>query len=141
MPIRTEAVVFTAPLQTYGAHPKTILENPAAPMIKSIPSVWDETIVLDVSAIGELAAFARRSGETWFVGLVNGPEPRNAELPLSFLGEGEYRTSLVLDHENDPAAVEIKEMSLERGQTLPVQLSAGGGAVARFSPMHSKSER
>src|SRR5260221_9464341 len=54
------AVVFTSPLMIYGAHPKNILENPAVDIIKSIPSVWDETRVLSMSEIGELAAFARR---------------------------------------------------------------------------------
>jgi alpha-glucosidase len=127
------AVVFTAPLQTYGAHPKSILENPAAPLIKSIPSVWDATIVLNVSEIGELAAFARRSGKSWFVGLVNGPSAKTVELPLSFLGEGEYRTSLVLDRQDDSAAVEIKTAKSQRGDVLKVELSAGGGAVARFT--------
>jgi alpha-glucosidase len=37
--------------------------------------VWDETIVLPQSDIGELAAFARRSGRNWFVGVLNGPRP------------------------------------------------------------------
>jgi alpha-glucosidase len=128
------AVVFTAPLQTYGAHPKSILENPAAPIIKSIPSVWDETIVLDVSEIGELAAFARRRGKTWFAGLVNGPTERSVELPLSFLGEGTYRTSLVLDHKGDPAAVDIRDSQSRRGEILKFAISSGGGAVARFTP-------
>jgi alpha-glucosidase len=128
------AVVFTAPLQTYGAHPKSLLENPAAPLIKSIPSVWDETIVLGLSEIGELAAFARRSGKTWFVGLVNGPAAKSVELPLVFLGEGTYKTALVLDHKEDSAAVQLMETQLRRGESLKVELSAGGGAVARFTP-------
>ncbi|MEX2140694.1 MAG: glycoside hydrolase family 97 catalytic domain-containing protein [Pirellulales bacterium] len=128
------AVVFNAPLQTYGAHPKSILENPAAPMLKSIPSVWDETIVLDVSEIGELAAFARRSGKTWFVGVVNGPATGIVELPLSFLGAGVYQTSLVLDRHGDSAALDIKETKSQRRDVLKLELNSGGGAVARFIP-------
>jgi alpha-glucosidase len=89
--------------------------------------------VLNVSEIGELAAFARRSGKSWFVGLVNGPSAKTVELPLSFLGEGEYRTSLVLDRQDDSAAVEIKTAKSQRGDVLKVELSAGGGAVARFT--------
>src|SRR5436305_5626034 len=54
------AIVFTSPLMIYGAHPKHILENPAADLIKRIPSTWDETRVLAPSEIGELAVFARR---------------------------------------------------------------------------------
>ena len=49
-----------------------VLDNPAAGLIKTIPSVWDETIVLPSSEIGEVAAFARRRGEVWFVGIMNG---------------------------------------------------------------------
>jgi len=56
----------------YAAHPKHILENPAPELIKTIPTVWDETIVLRPSEIGEVAAFARRSGDVWFVGIMNG---------------------------------------------------------------------
>jgi alpha-glucosidase len=131
------AAVFTEPLLTYGAHPKTILENPCAPMIKSIPAVWDETIVLDVSEIGEIAAFARRSGETWFLAIVNGPAGRTIQAPLSFLGDGEYRASLVLDVKDNPAAVEIKETAARRGDTMTIQLTDGGGAIARFTPQAS----
>lgn len=62
------AAVFTAPLLTFAAHPRNILDNPCLPMIKSVPATWDETIVLPVSEIGEVAAFARRNGNTWFFG-------------------------------------------------------------------------
>jgi alpha-glucosidase len=37
--------------------------------MKDIPAVWDETIVLPGSEIGELAAYARRKGNNWFVAL------------------------------------------------------------------------
>jgi len=40
-------------------------------LIKSLPSDWDETIVLPPSEIGEVAAFARRSGEAWFIAILN----------------------------------------------------------------------
>src|ERR1041384_1146294 len=56
------AIVFTSPLMIYGAHPQHILDNPACELIKTIPAVWDETVVLPPSEIGELVAFARRKG-------------------------------------------------------------------------------
>src|SRR5262249_34944522 len=40
------AAVFTSPLLVYGAHPQSLLDNPAVDIIKSLPSVWAETIVL-----------------------------------------------------------------------------------------------
>jgi len=79
------AIVFTSPLMIYGAHPQHILENPAHDLIKAIPAVWDDTIVLPESEIGELAGFARRSGDTWFVGIMNGLTGRTIRVPLNFL--------------------------------------------------------
>jgi alpha-glucosidase len=51
------AAILTSPVLIYAAHPKNILANPAAELIKSIPSVWDETIALPPCEIGEVAAF------------------------------------------------------------------------------------
>ena len=46
--------VFASPLLTIAANPESILASPAVDVIKSIPSTWDETIVLPGSEIGEL---------------------------------------------------------------------------------------
>jgi len=53
-------------------HPEIILRHPAVEVIKKIPSVWDETIVLPCSAIGEISAFAKRNGDRWFLSIMNG---------------------------------------------------------------------
>jgi alpha-glucosidase len=127
------AAVFTAPLLTYGAHPQSMLDNPAAAMLKSIPAVWDETAVLPASSIGEVAAFARRRGDTWVLAVVNGPVGRTLQVPLTFLGDGEYRTLVVRDREHDAAAVQVEEGTARRGETVAITLSDGGGYIARFS--------
>src|SRR6185436_10045375 len=64
--------ILSAPLLTYAANPYAILTNPCVDMIKSIPAVWDETNVLPGSEIGEVAIFARRTGTTWFLAVMNG---------------------------------------------------------------------
>ncbi|MBM4020402.1 MAG: glycoside hydrolase family 97 protein [Planctomycetes bacterium] len=127
------AAVFTAPLLTYGAHPQTILDNPCAPMIKSIPAAWDETVVLPFSEIGEVAAFARRRGDAWFLAIVNGPAARTVKMPLSFLGAGDYRAMLVRDAKDEAAAVTIENATLKRSDWLNIELRDGGGFIARFS--------
>jgi len=116
----------------YGAHPQHILENPAAELIKSIPSVWDETIVLPQSEIGELAVFARRTGDRWFVGIMNGLTGRTIHVSLGFLRGGKYRAMLVRDQENEPAAVTIENQSVSHRDSLMIKMRAGGGFVARF---------
>jgi alpha-glucosidase len=126
-------VIFTTPLLTYAASPSNILANPCCDMIKSIPSVWDETIVLPPSEIGEIAVFARRTGKTWFLAIMNGTAARKIKIPLSFLGKGEYRASLVRDNQDGTAAPIGLSTSLRRSNSLTVDLLQGGGFVARFS--------
>jgi alpha-glucosidase len=126
------AAIFDEPLLTYGAHPTNLLANPAVEMIKSIPGVWDETIVLPISEIGELAAFARRRGDAWFVAALNGPDAKTIKVPLSFLGTGEYRALVVRDRKGEPAAVEIENAKAQPNDSLTIELSGGGGFIARF---------
>jgi alpha-glucosidase len=95
--------------------------------------VWDEAKVLPPSAVGELAAFARRSGDRWFVGVLNGPTARSLDLRLGFLGKGTYRAQLVLDKGQEGASVALEEREAGRDDTLTLSLRAGGGFVARFS--------
>jgi len=126
------AIVFTSPLMIYGAHPQHILENPAAELIKTIPSVWDETIVLPVSEIGELAAFARRKNDVWFVGIMNALTGKTIRVPLNFLASRRYHATLVRDQMDEPAALKIEKITVGRRDTLTIRMRAGGGFVARF---------
>jgi alpha-glucosidase len=128
------AAVFNEPLLTYGAHPRSLLEHSAVDMIKSIPSVWDETIALPACEIGELAAFARRHGNEWFLAVLNGSADRTIDLPLSFLGEGEYQALLVGDEERDATAVKIENRRHGREDSIELEIAPGGGFIARFRP-------
>ena len=128
------AAMFAAPLLTYAAHPQNILNSPAVEVIRSIPSVWDETIVLPVSEIGEIAAFARRRGDTWFLAIMNGPGARAADIPLTFLGTGAYQAMEVRDS-GDTVVVEKPAAGAPAGagRTVHIGLGPGGGYLARFS--------
>ncbi len=127
------AAVMTSPLLVYAAHPRNLLENPASEMIKSIPSVWDETVVLPISEIGERAAFARRKGDQWFLAIIHGPTAARIRVPTSFLKPGNYRALLVRDREGDPAAVTIEETTISSEDTIGIELRAGGGFIGRFT--------
>jgi alpha-glucosidase len=126
------AAIFSAPLLTYSASPAHLLENPAVDMIKSIPSVWDETIVLPGSAIGEAAVYARRSGSTWFLAVMNGAAPKLLDIPLNFLGEGTYSASEVRDSEENPASVALGKGNYDKNGSIRLSLGEGGGFIAKF---------
>jgi alpha-glucosidase len=127
------AAILTSPLLVYGGHPASFLSNPAADMIKSIPSVWNETRVLPPSAIGELALFARRRGDRWFVAAMNGPAARTVKVDPAFLGSGTYRALVVRDNLENPAAVEVDTREARRGQPLEIAMRAGGGFIVRLT--------
>jgi alpha-glucosidase len=125
-------VIFAAPVITYAATPAHILENPCVEMIKSIPSVWDETIVLPPSEIGELAVYAQRKGTTWFLSVINGLQPKIIKIPLAFLGEGSYNTLVLNDNPENPADAIIKKGSAAKNDVVEINLDAGGGYLTRF---------
>ena len=125
--------IFSAPLLTVAANPQSILDNPAVDIIKSIPPVWDQTIVLPESAIGELAIFARRSGRTWFLAVMCGPQAKTIQVPLSFLSDGQYKASLVRENKERADAVALDDMSVKSSDTLTIEMTSGGGFVGRFS--------
>ena len=128
------AAIFTSPLLVYGANPKSLLENPAVDLIKSLPSTWDETIVLPGSAIGEVAAFARRKGDAWFIAVLNGLESRTLRVDLKFLAPGSYSSMLVRDDPDNAAAERIERPALTRLGSLTINLRAGGGFIGRLTP-------
>ena len=152
------AVLFDSPVQVYAEHPRTMLHSPivspASEMMKSIPTTWDETVVLPGSKIGDLAALARRSGKTWFVGIINGGNERSYDLSFEFLGDGVHRGEIVQDDLKDSRArvadigvntkADLKQWTtVVRMQTARVKgilasdrrtisLAGGGGAVIRL---------
>jgi len=94
--------------------------------------VWDETIVLPQSEIGELAGFARRSGRVWFVGIMNGLTGKTIRVPLKFLGMDGYVADIVRDQMDDPAAVKIEHIFVGSSESLRIRMRAGGGFVGTF---------
>ena len=126
-------VVFTAPLLAYAAHPQKLLTSPAADVIRQIPPVWDETRVLPPSEIGELAVFARRLEEKWFLAVLNGTEARQLNVPLAFLGSGKYTAALVRDGAKPEEMRIEKDVPLSAKDAVTIDLPAGGGFVAVFT--------
>lgn len=127
------AAIYSAPVITYAASPSNILSNPCAEIIKSIPAVWDETKVLTPSEIGELAVFVQRKGSTWFLSIINGLDERILEIPLLFLGNGEYKTYSLSDSPMDPASAIVSEGTASSNNVLKIRLTPGGGYITRFT--------
>ena len=123
---------FTSPFMCLGADPEVLLRSEVKAMVKQIPVLWDETLILPQSKIGELALMARRSGNTWFLVALNGGSAKTLTLNPSFLGTGNYYGDLLQDDETDAAKAWIKASSFNKGSHITLTLSAGGGFIGRF---------
>ncbi|MFQ7502659.1 MAG: glycoside hydrolase family 97 C-terminal domain-containing protein [Alistipes finegoldii] len=75
------ALLLDSPLLTIAENPFVLSGDeryrPALDIIRRLPTVWDETVVLPQSEIGRLAVIARRKGGTWYIAGVNTAPPRD----------------------------------------------------------------
>ncbi|MEP6675453.1 MAG: glycoside hydrolase family 97 catalytic domain-containing protein [Ferruginibacter sp.] len=125
-------IVFTSPFLCVGVDPQSILDNPCKEMIQSIPTTWDETIVLPQSKIGELVLFARRKGTTWFIAAMNGiNETKIISVDLSFL-IGKYMLSSIKDDNNKQANALLEKTKVSGNSKITIVLNAAGGYAGRF---------
>jgi alpha-glucosidase len=129
-----QAVVFTSPFLCYADHPTNYLSNPALDMLKAIPAVWDETIVLPGSEIGKCVAFARRNGKQWFIGVINGGEATTLDIPLNFLGRGKFQMTQLGDAPDRGDAWQREDKVVLRKDQFKLSLRPSGGCVAKLDP-------
>ena len=124
-----EYVVFDAPLTMLCDSPSNYLQEPeCTDFIAKIPTVWDETIALD-GKIGEYVVMARRKGDTWYIGALNGWEARDIEitLPVALKGgiafqDGANAHRAARDYKR------VTGIDLSSGK-VKVHLAPGGGYV------------
>ena len=133
-----EYVVFESPLNMLCDSPSNYLQEvECTRFIASVPTVWDETVALD-GRIGEYAAIARRKGDTWYVGVLNGWTARDMELDLEFLTSGSWTMEAFRDGINaDRAARDYKreETPAPADGKIRIHMAPGGGWTAVFCPV------
>src|SRR5688572_9535282 len=96
--------------------------------IKKVPTIWDETRVLDAS-VGEFIVIARKKNDDWYIGAITNSSARELSIPLSFLGAGTYQATTQTDSPNDPNALVESVQQINKDSKLNVRLAAGGGMV------------
>lgn len=133
--------LFTSELTNFSFSPEQIdsLET-AAPLavdyLRALPAVWDETLVLDPTEIGQLAIMARRTGDTWFVVGINGttsPMDLN-NINLSYLGDGHFG-AIILTDDTQFSISSQNVFVLDSSYDFDVSMLSGGGFVAVFTPV------
>jgi alpha-glucosidase len=122
-------VLFESAFQMLCDYPGAYRGQPEFAFLKAVPVVWDEARGLG-GRPGEWAAVARRNGSTWWIGAIAGREEREVELPLDFLGEGNWSADFYADVSGQPAKTERGTTRVTRAAKLKVKLAAAGGYAA-----------
>lgn len=138
-------VVFYSPLQFLFWYDDPQLRDGLWPESESlgelqfwrdIPTVWDESIAID-GIPGKYIVQARQSDEEWFVGVMNGTEARNVNIPTDYLPKGKYEVTIYTD---DPALytkskVKSEKIKMKSGKVITLQLQSSGGAALHIKPI------
>src|SRR5882762_9689218 len=130
-------VVYESPLQMLADSPSNYLREPEMmEFLKPVPSEWDDSKALD-GKIAEYVVVARRSGQDWYVGAMTNWTPRELELDLSFLPDGNFSMEAYQDGVNaDRYGSDYKQVKGQVNKTtkLKLKLAPGGGWAARIHP-------
>jgi alpha-glucosidase len=131
-------VVYLSPLQMLCDAPPHYDRDPQTmEFLAAVPAAWEESRPL-AGKIGEYAAIARRQGTRWFLGAMTNEQPRDLELTLDFLGDGEYELAIWQDGPKaaDKATdFEQKKIRVKRGAPLAIRLAPAGGWAAIAVPV------
>jgi alpha-glucosidase len=129
-------IIFECPIPMVADSPQHYRGQPAFQFIKDVPTVWDETHVLN-GAPGESITMVRRHGDDWYLGSMTNWEARTVQVPLRFLTPGRYTARIyedAPDSATDPRDVTIREESVTAATTMTLHLAPGGGTAIQFVP-------
>jgi alpha-glucosidase len=131
-------VVYFSPLQMVSDYPEAYSAAlDEFDFIKGVPTVWDDTLVLD-GLPGEYITMARRRGDTWYLGVMTNESPRGRQLALKFLEPGAEYVAEVFSDASDanknPEHVLVTETNVTRDTVLAANMAEGGGCAIRIRP-------
>ncbi|MCX4334370.1 MAG: glycoside hydrolase family 97 protein [Bacteroidales bacterium] len=132
-------VLFESGLQMLSDSPTMYYSNPeCTEFISDVPVVWDETRALQCKA-GRYAVVAKRSGDRWYIGAVNGTDDNmEVEVSLDFLEKG--KTYDMVYFKDGPNAFR-QAMDYRRGMdkvtsgsAVKINMARNGGWTAVMEP-------
>jgi len=133
------SVVFYSPWQFlfWYDRPSYFQGEPEIEFFDHLPTVWDETNVIH-GKIGEYVTIARKSGDEWYVGSMNGINRRKLKIPLTFLEKGKQFAAHIYS-DADPGDgtrthVQINRYLVDSSVLLNADMPPSGGQAIRIVP-------
>ena len=126
-------VCYESPLQMLCDAPSNYYKEPECmEFLSAVPTVWDETIVLEAK-VSDYFLVARRNADNWYIGGMTDWDARDLDLNLSFLPEGKkYQMTLYQDGKNaDRIAIDFKQskQTVDNSWNQKIHLAKGGGVA------------
>ena len=134
-----EFVVIYSPLQMAADAIENYEGQPALTFIENCPTTWSKTLIPN-GEIGQYITVARkeRGGDSWFIGSMTNEKARQIDLPLDFLDEGTTYLAIIYedgpdaDYETNPYPMTIRQVEVNSGTVLKLNLARSGGAAIRI---------
>lgn len=125
------SVVFESGFQYFADRPEAYYNLPHEPkeFLKNVPVSWDNTKLID-GYPGEKVIMARKKGNKWYLGGLNGKDiEQTLKVNFNFPEKGNFNLKLIKDGENDKS-FSIEIIKVKKGDVLNVVCLPRGGFVA-----------
>ena len=127
-----EYMVFDAPFAMLCDAPTAYMQEPeCTDFIAKVPTVWDETRILD-GRVGDFIVSAKRKGDIWYIGAITDWNERIIEIDLKALGITSGTVTMFVDGPNahrKGVDYQKKTMLVPADGKLLLKLAPGGGAA------------
>lgn len=110
--------------------------QPGFEFLQKVPTSWDETTV-PAASVNEYAVVARRKGDDWYAGGINGSARRTVSFKTDFLGAGRYTAEIFMDADDadmNPNHLRKTYADVTKDSTLTLELACSGGFAIHFKP-------
>ena len=142
------SMVYYGPLQVLFWYdtPDRVQNTPELAWFDQLPTVWDETRVLEGTP-GSHIVIARRKGSDWYVAAMTNTEARTVNISTDFLPAGKYGVTIYNDDPtlDTPTKVRTTQRTIivgsssrrkgRGGGSLTLQLQPSGGATLQIVPL------
>lgn len=135
-------VTLYSPLQMAADLPENYEAHPDAfQFIKDVPVDWDDSRIIEAEP-GDYITIARKEKgkPNWFIGAITDENDRASSIPLSFLDKGIsyiatiYADGADADWKRNPGSYTVRQVRVDQGSRLSLQLAKGGGAAVSIMP-------